>query len=251
MTTELMSCPFCGSAASMHTMPHDGNCNDGAQFIMCDNSACMAATALVFPSMDSVDELLAERWNRRAASREGGPSEPADSILMAMHEAYWGTPVSMHWHANSRNLWLKAFNAARAAPKPLTDPLPPGSAQMLMRAGEKVVIVRGDGPPLAVQRIESPSREGACFYACGPTYLAYKVWADGRMERQDLRLALAAAPAQPLQPQGVLTDAARDLLAAIHSTKTNTGYDVDVRVIRSHIEAVARALAASLKEKTQ
>lgn len=41
--------------------------------------------------------------------------DPANEVLMAMHAAYWGTTPSGYWHANSRELWLKAFNAARSA----------------------------------------------------------------------------------------------------------------------------------------
>lgn len=70
MTTELLPCPHCGSAASVHTMPNDGNCNDGGQFVMCNNSRCMAASALVFPLMDSALPTLTERWNRRADAKE-------------------------------------------------------------------------------------------------------------------------------------------------------------------------------------
>lgn len=76
MTIELLPCPHCGSPASIHTMPNDGNCNDGGQFVMCDNSRCMAASALVFPLMDSAEPLLAERWNRRVAASTAGAIQP-------------------------------------------------------------------------------------------------------------------------------------------------------------------------------
>ena len=64
---RLVPCPHCGSEAEFHTMPHEDNCNDGAMFVMCTNSACMASSALVFPTMDDVTHVLMERWNRRTA----------------------------------------------------------------------------------------------------------------------------------------------------------------------------------------
>lgn len=62
---ELKPCPFCGSDADIHTMPSEGNCNDGGMFVMCRNGGCMASSALVFPLMDNVQDLLIERWNKR------------------------------------------------------------------------------------------------------------------------------------------------------------------------------------------
>jgi hypothetical protein len=50
-------CPFCGGTASY------GNSDDGGRFIEC--GACHASTALMFPLMDSVDDLLREKWNAR------------------------------------------------------------------------------------------------------------------------------------------------------------------------------------------
>lgn len=83
MTIELLPCPHCGSTAGVHTMPNDGNCNDGGKFVMCSNSRCMASTALLFPLMDNVEGLLAERWNRRAEPSSQEPSGLTEPDLLA------------------------------------------------------------------------------------------------------------------------------------------------------------------------
>jgi Lar family restriction alleviation protein len=66
MTDEqLKPCPFCGTSASMSTMP-EGSGSDGSMYVECDNSLCRASSALIYPLKDSVEHLLIERWNRRA-----------------------------------------------------------------------------------------------------------------------------------------------------------------------------------------
>jgi len=83
---RLKRCPHCGSEAEIHTMPHEDNCNDGAMFVMCSNSACMASSALVFPTMGDVTHLLMERWNKRA---EFNPTDAMVAAYLTANDAYW------------------------------------------------------------------------------------------------------------------------------------------------------------------
>jgi hypothetical protein len=63
---ELKSCPFCGGKAEFGEVQGDENTPDvGGNFIDCTNPVCQASTALIFPLMDDVKQLLVERWNRR------------------------------------------------------------------------------------------------------------------------------------------------------------------------------------------
>ena len=82
---ELKPCPFCGSDADIHTMPSEGNCNDGGMFVMCRNGRCMASSALVFPLMDNVQDLLIERWNKRVTLN--AELRPLDATLCAKSPA--------------------------------------------------------------------------------------------------------------------------------------------------------------------
>lgn len=68
---ELKRCPCCGSAAEFRCVPGGGDENSGGEFIECIE--CGLTTPLLFPCMEDVKPLLAEKWNRRAA----GPL-PAD-----------------------------------------------------------------------------------------------------------------------------------------------------------------------------
>jgi len=61
---ELKPCPFCGSAATMFTMP-EGSGSDGSMYVECNNGLCRASSALIYPLKDNVQSLLVERWNRR------------------------------------------------------------------------------------------------------------------------------------------------------------------------------------------
>ena len=73
MTARLKACPFCGGKAKMHTVVNaldDVGAdihNEGGQFIACVD--CDASSTMMFPLKDSVDDLLGERWNRRALPR--------------------------------------------------------------------------------------------------------------------------------------------------------------------------------------
>ena len=61
---ELKPCPFCGSHATMFTMP-EGSGSDGSMYVECDEPLCRASSALIYPLKDDVQALLVERWNRR------------------------------------------------------------------------------------------------------------------------------------------------------------------------------------------
>lgn len=63
MSTNLLPCAHCGSPAKF------GECTDtenfGGWFIECTNLQCGMSTCIMFPAMESVRDVLAERWNRR------------------------------------------------------------------------------------------------------------------------------------------------------------------------------------------
>lgn len=60
---RLKPCPFCDSDAEFGAI---GEGQDiGGHFVQCLNSACGASSALIYPLMDDVKNLLLERWNRR------------------------------------------------------------------------------------------------------------------------------------------------------------------------------------------
>lgn len=61
--TELEPCPFCGGPAQMIEAEEAG---DSAYAIQCQTRGCEASSRVAFALMDSVDDLLAEAWNRRA-----------------------------------------------------------------------------------------------------------------------------------------------------------------------------------------
>lgn len=63
---DLLPCPFCGGKAEFDSVPaHQDVFNAGGVFIICTTRACLASSALIFPSGDDPKPLLAERWNRR------------------------------------------------------------------------------------------------------------------------------------------------------------------------------------------
>ena len=63
---RLKPCPFCGGDADFGAIDsNDGDSNAGGHFVQCCNSACGASSALIFPLMDGVRDLLLERWNKR------------------------------------------------------------------------------------------------------------------------------------------------------------------------------------------
>ena len=57
----LKRCPFCGAPAKFHEIKEGDN--EGSEYIEC--SQCHASTSLMYPLMDDVKELLAEKWNKR------------------------------------------------------------------------------------------------------------------------------------------------------------------------------------------
>ncbi len=86
---RLKPCPFCGSEAEIITL--EGETDEpsiGAQCVQCTSSACGAASGLIYPLMDDVNDLLRERWNKRHNARlqnEGhsdkrSPRDPADEF---------------------------------------------------------------------------------------------------------------------------------------------------------------------------
>jgi Lar family restriction alleviation protein len=62
---KLKPCPFCGSKAKYNIVDNTdpGNPWSGGEFIEC--TACKASTSIMFPTMDSVKELVIEKWNLR------------------------------------------------------------------------------------------------------------------------------------------------------------------------------------------
>ena len=64
---RLKPCPFCGCDADFGVVDANNEASDaGGHFVQCCNSACGASSALVFPLMDDVRNLLMERWNKRS-----------------------------------------------------------------------------------------------------------------------------------------------------------------------------------------
>ena len=64
---RLKPCPFCGSDAEIIVLEGEIE-NDpsvGAKCVQCTNSLCMASSALIYPLMDDVTNLLMEKWNKR------------------------------------------------------------------------------------------------------------------------------------------------------------------------------------------
>jgi sarcosine oxidase delta subunit len=68
---ELLPCPFCGEFAEFGQIADDcmpPHPDQGGHFIQCTNNACGASTNLRFAFRDDPRPLLAEQWNRRAAT---------------------------------------------------------------------------------------------------------------------------------------------------------------------------------------
>ena len=68
---KLKRCPFCGGKGKLISVDQEDDPNDGGKFIECQS--CSASTAIMFPLMDGVDALLAEKWNLRVAAQQGTP----------------------------------------------------------------------------------------------------------------------------------------------------------------------------------
>jgi len=70
--TDLKPCPFCGSKAEIITLQGEADAlSIGAQCVQCTSSMCGAASGLIYPLMDDVTQLLAERWNKREEPSNG------------------------------------------------------------------------------------------------------------------------------------------------------------------------------------
>lgn len=63
---ELKRCPCCGSAAEFRCVQGEDDDNFGGEFIEC--IVCGLTTPLLFPCMEEVKPLLAEKWNRRVSA---------------------------------------------------------------------------------------------------------------------------------------------------------------------------------------
>lgn len=90
---RLKPCPFCGSDAEFGQIGSDQETPDaGGCFVQCLNSACGASSALIFPLMDDVKELLMERWNKRPNTRMMADEVPAiySSIELATNPGMAG-----------------------------------------------------------------------------------------------------------------------------------------------------------------
>ncbi|HSC06122.1 MAG TPA: Lar family restriction alleviation protein [Steroidobacteraceae bacterium] len=77
---RLKPCPFCCSAAEIITLEGEAGPDDpsiGAQCVQCTNSACGAASGLIYPLMDDVSHLLMERWNKREVPGAIASAQPA------------------------------------------------------------------------------------------------------------------------------------------------------------------------------
>ena len=67
---KLKPCPFCGGKAKYETVEaSEGSIdpNAGGEFILC--TKCNASSSIMFPLMDSVKELVIEKWNNRIESQ--------------------------------------------------------------------------------------------------------------------------------------------------------------------------------------
>jgi Lar family restriction alleviation protein len=72
---KLKPCPFCGGKAKYQEVPADSPDNPwaGGEFIECKR--CKASTSLMFPLMDSVKELVIEKWNQRHDGKKEGKEQ--------------------------------------------------------------------------------------------------------------------------------------------------------------------------------
>ena len=95
-TTKLLPCPFCSSAeiSIKNENPKD---NSGGYFIECPG--CGASTALRFACGDDPTHLLAEQWNRRAASHcLHQIQEPERGSFLVLHRHALSTPFAALKH---------------------------------------------------------------------------------------------------------------------------------------------------------
>ena len=70
---RLDPCPFCGAEAEIISITGETDAiNTGAQCVQCTSSACGASSALIYPLMGDVTDLLMQRWNKRRNARDHG-----------------------------------------------------------------------------------------------------------------------------------------------------------------------------------
>jgi len=72
----LLPCPFCGAKGEFDD---DG---EGGWFIQCSEPTCAASSNIRYPLKEDVKPLLAEQWNRRAAS----PTPPSMGVTLPSEE---------------------------------------------------------------------------------------------------------------------------------------------------------------------
>lgn len=95
---QLKPCPFCGSDAEFGSI--DEGPNIGGHFVQCLSSACGASSALIYPLMDDIKNLLLERWNWRAVVvAPAAPAAPAvrEPLTDEQIDALWRAPMSADW----------------------------------------------------------------------------------------------------------------------------------------------------------
>lgn len=92
MKPELNPCAHCGQEAHFGEVQEEGSENDGGEFIECTNPMCGMSTLLMFPAMDEVKTLLAERWNARAenvpVSQPESPRVGCTGLVLRLPERF-------------------------------------------------------------------------------------------------------------------------------------------------------------------
>lgn len=79
--STLKPCPFCGGAAQIVAVEEPSN--QGGFVVACDD--CQCSTRVWFPVKDSVDRVLREAWNRRAALSR--PQAPAHWLPLGLGDS--------------------------------------------------------------------------------------------------------------------------------------------------------------------
>jgi Lar family restriction alleviation protein len=67
---QLSPCPFCGGKAKIIDCEEESN--TGGRVVACKK--CEACSIVMFPLMDSVDDMLTQAWNRRTSPRQRASS---------------------------------------------------------------------------------------------------------------------------------------------------------------------------------
>lgn len=129
MSEQLKPCPMCGSAAHFFRITDIDLREHGGEGICCDSQSCGLTTDLMWSLMEDCKPLLAEKWNRRAASAEAAEQV---EVLDTQNHALRQQVKALQKEAYT---WSKACEAAttelhrikpspeQAAPRqaPLTD----------------------------------------------------------------------------------------------------------------------------------